>query len=549
MAGSLLAGIDVGTGSARAGLFDRRGILVAVAKQPIQMWREAGDIVEQSSDDIWRACCVALADAMQQAGARAADVAGLGFDATCSLVVLGDGGKPLAAGPSGDSKRNVIVWMDHRAVDEAKAIDATGDEVLRYVGGTISPEMEMPKLLWLKRHMTPTFDAAADFFDLTDFLTWRATGSRARSMCTVTGKWTYLAHESRWSDDFLSRIGLPELAADDHRRIGREICSPGTAAGSGVSPAAAVELGLAPGTPVAIGLIDAHAGGLGTLGGVSVDGAPNDPLARLGYIMGTSACIMASTKAATFIPGVWGPYFSAMLPGLWLNEGGQSAAGAAIDHIVRIHPALSAASAAAQSDRMSLLDYLEKRLEGRFGNTSEIAAAAADRHILPEFLGNRSPHADPEARAIVVGGTLDDSIEDLERSYVAGLCGIAYGLAEVIDVFRERGVTCDSIVASGGASHSRLVRQIMADATGVAVVLPETPEPVLLGAAMLGAVASGDQPSLLSAMKTMARDREMTFPTETDLQAFHQGKRRIHDEMRMLERKGRAAMRPWVTTR
>ena len=65
--------------------------------------------------------------------------------------------------------------------------------MLRYVGGIISPEMEMPKLLWLKKHLPPTFDAAGHFFDLADFLTFRATGASPRSICTVTCKWTYLA--------------------------------------------------------------------------------------------------------------------------------------------------------------------------------------------------------------------------------------------------------------------------------------------------------------------------------------------------------------------
>src|SRR6185503_9291366 len=196
----LYAGIDVGTGSARAGLFDGTGQLVAAARHPIEIWREAGEIVEQSSANIWSACGTALAEAMRQGAVAAEEVAGLGFDATCSLVALDAAGRPVAVGPSGDPQRNVIVWMDHRAIDEARRIDETGDEVLRYVGGSISPEMEMPKLLWLKRHLRKAFDKAADFFDLTDFLSWRATGSRIRSTCTVTCKWTYLAHENSWRD-------------------------------------------------------------------------------------------------------------------------------------------------------------------------------------------------------------------------------------------------------------------------------------------------------------------------------------------------------------
>ena len=138
-------------------------------------------------------------------------VKGIGFDATCSLVVLDKAARPLTISGSGDHQRNVIVWMDHRAIAEARDINATQHEVLRYVGGSISPEMEMPKLLWLKRFLKASFDSAGHFFDLADYLTFRATGSFARSMCTVTCKWNYLAHERRWSAPYFERIGLPDF--------------------------------------------------------------------------------------------------------------------------------------------------------------------------------------------------------------------------------------------------------------------------------------------------------------------------------------------------
>lgn len=70
--------------------------------------------------------------------------------------------------------------MDHRALSEAEEINVTNHQVLRFVGQVISPEMETPKLLWLKRNTPDTWRRAAHFFDLPDFLTWRATGSLSR---------------------------------------------------------------------------------------------------------------------------------------------------------------------------------------------------------------------------------------------------------------------------------------------------------------------------------------------------------------------------------
>ncbi|MHC2281601.1 FGGY-family pentulose kinase [Bradyrhizobium diazoefficiens] len=179
-------GVDVGTTSTRAGVFDEAGTLLATARHPIRIWHEAGDIVEQSSRDIWEACAKSVRAAMAEAAIAPDSVGGIGFDATCSLVVLDRQGEPLTVSASGEAQRNVIVWMDHRATAEARLINETEDAVLRYVGGSISPEMEMPKLLWLKRHLRASFDAAGHFFDLADYLTWRATGSLQRSTCTVT---------------------------------------------------------------------------------------------------------------------------------------------------------------------------------------------------------------------------------------------------------------------------------------------------------------------------------------------------------------------------
>ena len=536
-------GVDVGTSSARAGVFDETGSLLATARHPITVWHEAGSVVEQSSSEIWAACGASVRAAMAEAAIAPSAVKGVGFDATCSLVVLDAGANPLTVSGSGDERRNVIVWMDHRAIEETRRINETQDDVLRYVGGSISPEMEIPKLLWLKKHLPSTYGAAGHFFDLADYLSFRATGSTARSMCTLACKWNYLAHERRWSESYFQRVGLGDLASDNYARIGSEIVAPGTPLGAGLTKSAARDFGLLEGTPVGASLIDAHAGGVGTIGGQGRSGEAVDVCRRLAYIMGTSACIMATTSAPCFVPGVWGPYYSGMVPGFWLNEGGQSAAGAAIDHLVKSHPAYGEAVAAAHAAGMEIPEFLERRIVSRVANLGEAALLARDIHILPEFLGNRSPFADPDARAVVAGPDLDIDIGSMERLFVAGLCGLAYGLADVVEAFRSHGVDSDMMVISGGAGRSPLVRQIMADTTGLTVAVPETQEPVLLGAAMLGAVAAKSCGSIGEAMAAMSAIGRLSEPSAPEIADFHRTKRRVHGLMRKLDSESRDAMR------
>lgn len=492
-------GVDVGTGSARAGIFTLDGKLVGTARKDIALYRASGSIAEQSSADVWAGVSSAVRGALSSSGVAAEAVAGIGFDATCSLVVIGADGQGLPVGDPERPDRDIIVWMDHRATDQARRINDTGHEVLRYVGGAVSPEMEMPKLLWLKENRRSVFDATRHFFDLTDFLSWKATGSLARSSCTVTCKWNYVGHENRWDRDYLRLIGLRELA-DDLSRIGERIAKPGEALANGLSAAAAEDLGLAPGTPVAAGLIDAHAGGLGTVG---VTGEVTENLA---YVFGTSSCTMTTTVDPVFVPGVWGPYHSAMVPGLWLNEGGQSAAGAAIDHLLKLHPAHDAALAAAEAEGISLPEWLGRRAAGMIGDRplSAIVELATGLHVVPEFMGNRAPHADPEARAVIVGLGMDDGPENLAALYVAGLCGLGYGLRQIIEAQAECGAPVQRIVISGGAGQSDLVRRLLADATGKPVLTVASPEPVLLGSAILGAVAAGCFLDISAAMRAMS---------------------------------------------
>jgi D-ribulokinase len=497
-----LIGIDVGTGSARAGVFDTQGILKGSAVQAIALWKGPGNRVEQSSDDIWQAVCGAVRGALKVSGIAPSSVGGIGFDATCSLVILDVNGAPLPVAED----RNIIVWMDHRATPQAERINALGHPVLDYVGGTISPEMQTPKLLWLKENMPDIYANAGQFMDLTDFLTWKASGDLARSICTVTCKWTYLGHENRWDGSYFESIGLQELSADNFHRIGRRVVPAGTALGQGLTAEAARDLGLPEGTPVGAGLIDAHAGGLGTVG------TSGTPTADMAYVFGTSSCTMTTTREPAFVPGVWGPYHSAMIPGMWLNEGGQSAAGAAIDQLIDHHPYAPEAHRLAEGAGQSLPAWLAAQVGDR-----DVLDLVQGVHVVPEVLGNRAPHADPHRRATIMGIGMDRGLDSLLALYLATLCGLGYGLRQIIEAQDAVGAKVERIAVSGGAARHPLVRQILADTTGKPVLAPETEEPVLLGAAMLGALANGIWKTAEEAMHAMSRAGSVNQP---DPQAY-----------------------------
>ena len=170
MTDRVFIGIDVGSGSVRAGIFDLSGQRLAFAVRDIKQFRPRALFVEQSSTDIWAQCCAAVREAVASAKVKPSQIASIGVDATCSLVAVGEGGKPLSVAEDGEAERDIIMWMDHRAAEEVALINQTHDEALAYVGGEVGIEMELPKVLWLKRHFPERYEAAWRFFDLADYL-------------------------------------------------------------------------------------------------------------------------------------------------------------------------------------------------------------------------------------------------------------------------------------------------------------------------------------------------------------------------------------------
>jgi FGGY-family pentulose kinase len=230
-----------------------------------------------------------------------------------------------------------------------------------------------------------------------------------------------------------------------------------------------------------------------------------------------------------------------MVPGLWLNEGGQSAAGAAIDHLLSFHPAAGEARELAKSAGIPLPVLLADMAAGKAGRSSDAVKLVAGLHVVPEFLGNRAPFADPHARAIIAGLGMERDVDSLVCLYIAGLCGIGYGLRQIIETQAEAGVTVENIVISGGAGQHDFVRQVLADASGKPVVATKAEEPVLLGAAILGAVAGRRFADVREAMSELTRVETRFRPSEGEISDLHRKRYEAFKELQTLARKTKAS--------
>ncbi|XP_052708342.1 FGGY carbohydrate kinase domain-containing protein-like isoform X2 [Crassostrea angulata] len=523
-------GVDVGTKSVRAAVVNRNGRVVAKATKDIRIWNPDEDFYVQSSENIWEAVIHAVKAVIEKSGVEKDYIHGIGFDATCSLVVLDADGKPVSVSHgSSHEECNIVMWMDHRASEEAIFINSTNHEALKCMGGQMSLEMQPPKLLWLKKNLPDTWNKAGHFFDLPDFLTWKATGDTSRSLCSLVCKWSYQADSlgtREWNQDFYKTIGLEDLLSNNATKIGKNIQSPGAPCGSGLCDSVAMAMGLNAGTPVGTSIVDAHAGVIGSVGCVPKATTEDKPFplpdltSRLVLICGTSNCHMIISRNPHFVPGVWGPYYSAILPGLYNAEGGQSAGGKLIDEIIESHPAYIEAMKDAEAlskqrgKPVHIHDYLNDWL-----NTYKT------RDNLP----------------FKCGLTFSVNLKDLATQYLASIQALAYGTRHIIDEMKKAGHSVEIIYMCGGLSKNSLYVETHANVLGLPVVLPLEEESVLVGSAVLGASASKDFSTIQDAMLSMCGEGTVTEPSKSEAE-FHDKKYQVFRKMVEDQKQYRAIM-------
>jgi ribulose kinase len=182
--------------------------------------------------------------------------------------------------------------------------------------------------------------------------------------------------------------------------------------------------------------------------------------------------------------------------------------------------------AEARGRGVSVYEYLNSVVADIKQRDLEGPAIVKDLHLLPYFLGNRSPNADPSARGIISGLTMDESIDAVARLYYATIQAIAYGTRHIIEEMNSNGYAIKRIHACGGGTRNSLWLQEHADITGCDIILSREPEAVLLGSAILAAVGSGKFPSIMDAAVRMTSVGQRFQPKKKHAR-FHQAKYRV----------------------
>ncbi|WP_298499070.1 FGGY-family carbohydrate kinase [uncultured Maritimibacter sp.] len=473
--------MDVGTRSARAALFDLGGAMGPREVEPFALASRGETHGTYRADDIWNA--VAKVVRRTAHGLEDGHIVGLAFDATCSLVLSGAQGGRLEIEPAG---QDTIAWFDRRATAEARICSNAGGPSLDLFGGVMSPEMQVPKLLWLKNRHPELWSQLARAEDLVDHLVSRAVGFPVRGTASLAAKWPFLPGQGGWDEVFLDRVGLPDLRS--RAALPATGLAVGTSAGTLCSEGAEA-LGLPAGIPVASGMIDGYAGALGCIA--------LDPDA-IALVAGTSVSVLAAASVSNSRETWWGPFEDVLAPGTQTLEAGLSDAGSLLDQVI----AQGSERGNARSSHAQLLSRVAE-LHRDIGH-----ALGADIHILPGERGLRGVQKVTPLGAVVHGLPAQLDPDALAAFYWRMAGSLALSIDELVaGTAPER-----TIAAVGGLMRSHLFTQIVADATERDVLVTETVDGVLLGTAMAGAVATGAFTNLAEAARTMAPDLRRTNP-------------------------------------
>ncbi len=483
-----LLGIDLGTSGLKTVLFDENGAEIASASAEYPLYVPAGGMAEQDAEDWWRAACDTVRETVARAGIAPESIAGVGLSGQMHGVVpLGADAKPL---------RRAIIWCDQRSGAQCEEMTAlVGRD--RLVAITANPAItgfSASKILWLRENEPETFEKIRHILLPKDYLRLRLTGEFATEVSDASGTQLLDVPHRCWSGELLAALELP-------REWFPDVYESPVISGR-VSREAAALTGLAPGTPVAGGAGDQAAGAVGL--GIVRPGLMSSTIGSSGVVFAHTGSprIDARGRVHTFCHAV---------PGAWHVMGVTQAAGLSLRWFRDEFCAAERETAAALGcDPYILMD----------DEAARIAPGAEGVFYLPYMNGERTPHLDPDARAVFFGMNASHTRAHLLRAVMEG---VVYSLRDSYEILGELGLSVDTVRVAGGGAKSGLWRQMQADMFGVPAARMNVAEAPALGAAVLAGVGAGIYASVPEACDhvVLPRDRVMPDPDAAAVYARH----------------------------
>ena len=474
-----ILGIDLGTSSVKAMLFDAEQGVIAVRAEEYGV-----DIAHpgwaQQSPALWWESLVRVLRWLESHYREAyRSVCAVGYSGQMHGMVLTDAkGQPV---------RPAVIWLDQRAGRQLEEIGAalSEEDMGNVFCNRVSSGFAFPSLLWVREQEPEIFARAAHFLSPKDYIRYKMTGEIGAEVVDASSTTLFATGERDWAWEVIDRFHLPP-------QLFPKVHESADIAGT-VTAQCEAQTGLPAGIPVIYGSGDQPAQSIGN--GVIGPG-------RIISNIGTGGQISAFSSRPAYDKKLRTNTFCHAIRNAWTIFGATLCSG------------------------MSL--SWAKNKVFRVGSYEEINAAVAavspgaDGLIyLPYLSGERTPHMNPDARGVFFGMTLGQEQGHFLRAVMEG---VTYSLRDCLGILQELGIDAPEIIASGGATASPQWMQMQADILGKPVRVSRVKEQACLGSCLLAAVGTGVLPSLEEACGRFAlMDERVYLPDAANADVYREG--------------------------
>lgn len=440
-------GIDVGTSSVKSLLMDVNGTIIGTAQIGYDIIKESLVSADQNMEEIWQCTKGTLKELVQTYPLEMKALKGISYSGQMHGLVMID--------KDGNLIRNAIIWADQRSGKEIEEIyDVVGKDAYREVIlNSLSTGFMISSLMWVKKHEPQHYEKIAYVMFPKDYIRYRMCGEIGTEMTDASSGAIFDTKKRTWAWELIDQLGLP-------RDIFPE-CHESYEIAGAVSKVCAEETGLSTTAKIAYGGGDTLMVGVGN--GIITPGV-------LASNIGTSCQISGGINKPLYDPKFRTNSFCHVKEDLWLVMGAHLSGGVALKWLM--NQMLNMGS----YDEMTAL-------------ASTAPAGSEGMVFLPYLSGERTPHNDPNAKAIYYGMTLKHEKAHMIRSTMEG---IIFGLRNSLDILTDIGVDYHKIIACGGGARGQLFLEMQADIFDCEIYTNEGNEQAGIGAAITAAIACGE---------------------------------------------------------
>lgn len=483
---AVFLGIDIGTSGTKTLAMHEDGAILASATVEYPLYSPKPGWSEQEPADWWDASVQSVKQVMKAAKLKPADVGGIGLSGQMHGSVFVD--------KSGDVIRPALLWNDQRTAAECAEIEKLAGGRKRLIKMVANPALTgftAPKILWLRNHEKKNFDRTVQILLPKDYVRYRLTGEFATEVSDASGTLLLDVVKRRWSTALLNKLDLdagllPEVFESEDVT-------------GGLSQSAAKAMGLNVGTPVVGG------------GGDQAASAIGNGIVRKGVVsatMGTSGVVFAHSDEVQVDPEGRLHTFCHAVRGKWHVMGCVLSAGGSLQWFR--NELCREEIAAAKKKKVDPYELITHQAEAA-------PAGSEGLFFLPYLTGERTPHADPNARGSWVGLSLRHGKGHLARSVMEGA---TFAMRDSLEIAKEMNIPVREIRLSGGGARSPFWRQMQADIYGQKVVTINAEEGPAYGVALLAAAGTGAYKNVVEACNATISVVTSTTPGRAERRTY-----------------------------